>query len=106
MHTGANWSSMKVVPKGDRRTGGLTRRFLDCHDLIHTGIVNYLLDAARPANPDFPDVPVRSQPEMHTAVAGRRITDGRGYFIPLRLPIFGGDVNLRPDAHAIAFCSH
>src|ERR1019366_1313380 len=70
-----------------RPRGRLTRHLVNGHDAVHVDVVQYLLDAAGPANLDLLDVPVRSQSEMHATIAGRRISDSSGYLVPLRLSI-------------------
>src|ERR1700722_7619829 len=39
---------------------------------------------------------------MHPAVTGRGVAHRGSHFIPLRMAIFGRDVNLCSDAHAVA----
>src|ERR1035437_6793985 len=77
-------------------------RFPDDHDAVHIGILQYLLDAAGPANLDFFYVPVRSESEMHPAIAGGCISDSSCYLVPLRPSVFCGDAYLGSDPHPVA----
>ena len=80
----------------------LILRFLEGNDSVDVHIAQGLLDPARPLNFQLLYLLIGSQAKMHSAVAGRCITDGRRNLIPLGTAIGGDQVNLRSDRHAIA----
>lgn len=79
----------------------LLARLLDREDPVHFKIVKLLFDSARPVDRQLADSPVRAESEMHAAVAGGCVTNGRAYLIPLVFSIFSGDLDLGTNRHAV-----
>ena len=69
----------------------------DGEDLICGDIREPLHGAAGPGDLDFFDHGVRAKAEVNAGVAGARVADGSGRFVPLRPPIGSGDFNLAPS---------
>src|SRR5436305_1323223 len=81
-------------------------RLLHGENLIGSNVVQHLLEAARPANFHILDHPVFSEAEMYTAVARRSVSDCGCCLVPLGGAIRGRDMDLRAQAHAVAFCPY
>ena len=68
-------------------------------------LVKDLPDAARPADFDLLDGGVFAQAEVDSRVTGGGVADGGGDFVPLDGAVCGGELDLRADGHAVAFCA-
>ena len=79
--------------------------FLDVQDLVRSGVVNRLLDSTGPADVNFPNGILGTDPEGHPPVIGRGIAAG-GADRPVLNPATGGrEPHAGSDRIAVAFCS-
>src|SRR5580704_4100396 len=85
--------------------GTLRLWLCDGENLVCSDVGESLNGATGPSDLDLLDGRIRAEAEVDTRIAGARVADGSGGFVPLRTAVRRGDFDLCAKAHAVAACA-